>query len=155
MGKSTVNWDSQETWQRVVAAILATGIKIDYKQVALHFGTTYDTIENRFRKIKKEAAVLKAEAENGERGEIAAARKSAASTPKKTPRNTPKTDVLSTVANGRVAKTPTPKGRQNGIKLEAIEASFADAPSDFDDGLGGFDHLVGNFDDDLNNDYLT
>lgn len=62
MGKSTVNWDSQETWQRVVAAIIATGVKvccdqvlldyllspltaqqIDYKQVALHFGTTYGT----------------------------------------------------------------------------------------------------------------
>ncbi|GIZ47911.1 hypothetical protein CKM354_001098800 [Cercospora kikuchii] len=155
MGKSTVNWDSQETWQRVVAAIIATGVKIDYKQVALHFGTTYDTIENRFRKIKKEAAVLKAEVESGERGEITPARKSAASSPKKTPRNTPRKDALANVTNGRIAKTPTPSGRKNGIKLEAIEASFTDAPSDFDDGLGGFGHLVGNFDEDINSDYLT
>ncbi|KAM3417970.1 hypothetical protein BST61_g6182 [Cercospora zeina] len=63
--------------------------------------------------------------------------------------------VLAAVANGRVAKTPTPKSKQNGIKLEAMETSFVDAPSDFDDGLGGFGHVVGNFDDDLNSDYLT
>lgn len=28
MGKSTVNWESQETWQRVCAAIIATGVKV-------------------------------------------------------------------------------------------------------------------------------
>jgi hypothetical protein len=138
MGKATVNWDSQETWQRVVAAIIASGVKvqdldseattlslsltdtssqIDQKQVALYFGTTYDTskshrtivspdkasnsltltsplVENRFRKIKKEAQVLKEEVESGERGEIAPARKSAPSTPRK-PRATPKKDALS------------------------------------------------------------
>lgn len=28
MAKGTVNWDSQETWQRIVAAIIATGVKV-------------------------------------------------------------------------------------------------------------------------------
>lgn len=111
MAKGTVNWDSQETWQRVVASIIATGIKvrniassinhmslltvfqIDYRQVALHFDTTYDTIENRFRKIKKEAAVLKEEVERGDRGDNAGGRKSAPATPRKP--KTPKKDPLS------------------------------------------------------------
>lgn len=58
MAKGTVDWNATETWQRVVAAIFATGVKvcatkcsryptlltkmqIDTKQVALCFGTTY------------------------------------------------------------------------------------------------------------------
>lgn len=50
----------------------------------MYFGTTYDTLENRFRKIKKESATLKDEVERGERGEIAPSRtKSNPSTPRK------------------------------------------------------------------------
>ncbi|KAI5364943.1 hypothetical protein Slin15195_G044810 [Septoria linicola] len=156
MGKSTVDWNSQETWQRVVAAIIATGVKIDYKQVALHFGTTYDTIENRFRKIKKEAIVLKEEVETGERGQSTPVRKSATfGTPKKTPRDTPKKDPLSTVTNARVSKTPTPKNRKSAIKQEAIESDLIDGPSDFDDGLGGFGHYTGAFNGDDLSDFLN
>ncbi|CZT21594.1 uncharacterized protein RCC_07458 [Ramularia collo-cygni] len=124
---TTVNWDSQETWQRVVASIIATGIKIDYRQVALHFDTTYDTIENRFRKIKKEAAVLKEEVERGDRGENAGGRKSAPATPRKP--KTPKKDPLSTVENGRVAKVTPKSAAKRTVKQEVLEEdAFPDLP---------------------------
>lgn len=42
------------------------------------YGTTYDTIQNRHRKIRKEADALKEEVESGARGEVA--------TPKKGPK---------------------------------------------------------------------
>lgn len=41
------------------------------------YGTTYDTIQNRYRKIRKEADALKAEVESGERTEVATPRKGA------------------------------------------------------------------------------
>lgn len=89
-----VNWNDVETWQRVVAALLATGIKPDLKQTATFFGTTYDTLENRFRKIKKDAQVLKDEVNSGQRGEVTAPSRarSAPNTPRKP--KTPKKDAL-------------------------------------------------------------
>lgn len=65
------NWDKCETWERVVAAILATGVKVcsttsgilvpvlhavdvdttqvDLASAAKYYGTTYNTLENRKR----------------------------------------------------------------------------------------------------------
>lgn len=37
MAKGTVNWDSQETWQRIVAAIIATGVKVSEPFLLLLF----------------------------------------------------------------------------------------------------------------------
>ncbi|TKA73010.1 hypothetical protein B0A55_05215 [Friedmanniomyces simplex] len=65
------DWESAETWQRVVASIIATGVKLDLKAMATAYGCTYDTLENRFRKIKKLAATLKEEVDSGERGDVA------------------------------------------------------------------------------------
>nr|POE56524.1 hypothetical protein CFP56_33496 [Quercus suber] len=80
------NWDSKETWERLVSAIIASGL--DLREIAKFYGTTYDTLENRLRKVKKDAAVLKEEVSTGERAEIQTCR-TTPTTPKK-PR-TPKT----------------------------------------------------------------
>ena len=42
------NWDSCETWERMVAALIASGVKLDLKKVAKYYDTTYHTLENRF-----------------------------------------------------------------------------------------------------------
>lgn len=93
-------------------------------------GATYDSIEGRFRIIKKEAAVLKGEIDSGARPEAPIRGKdtnSTTGTPKKakttttTTTTTPKKDKT---VSGRVSKstnnTPTKKGGNtvNGIKEE-------------------------------------
>lgn len=76
------------------------------QQVAIHFGTTYDTIQHRFRTIKTEAIVLKEEVERGERLDESSTPKqkkkrnnnsssSSNSTTATTPKSTPKKDALS------------------------------------------------------------
>ena len=63
--------------------------------MAVAYGCTYDTLENRFRNIKKLAITLKQEIDSGERGEVVAPprAKSAPNTPRKP--KTPKKDPLS------------------------------------------------------------
>lgn len=104
--------------------------QIDLKQTAAYFGTTYDTLENRFRKIKKEATTLKDEIDNGERSGVTtpSRTKSASSTPRKP--KTPKKDPLSTVTNGKVTKS-TPKSKKGSIKQENLEDGLS-----FDDMSG-------------------
>lgn len=82
-------------------------------------GATYDSIEGRFRIIKKDAAALKAEVDNGDRPE--ASRRGAVSvnaiTPKKT-KSTISTPKKEKTLGGRVNKsnaTPTKK-RDHAIK---------------------------------------
>ncbi|CAK3831146.1 Hypothetical predicted protein [Lecanosticta acicola] len=144
-----VNWNSVETWQRVVAAMLATGIKPDLRQTATYFGTTYDTLENRFRKIKKEADVLKGEVSNGARGEVTAPsrQKSAPTTPRK--RQTPKKDALSSVSNGRINKSTPKSSKKSGIKQEQIDQRFTATLTDevHDPTDMSFDMDFGNQDD--------
>ncbi|KAK6433632.1 hypothetical protein LTR95_010186, partial [Oleoguttula sp. CCFEE 5521] len=123
-----IDWDSVDAWKRLIAAIYASGIKLDLRQIANLFGTTYDTLENRLRTIKKDAAVLKDDVTSGKRGEVTPAR----GTPKKTPAK--KTGLgLDGVTNGRVTKTPTKSARKkgNGIKAEALGEIdfFADQPT--------------------------
>ncbi|KAK5129529.1 hypothetical protein LTR08_003188 [Meristemomyces frigidus] len=125
-----INWDSSETWERMVAAIVASGVKLDLKSVAAYYGTTYDTLENRFRKIKKVAATLKAEVDGGERGEVATRPKSNPRTPRKA--KTSKKDALTTVAHGRVTKASPNK--KSIVKQEQVEGS---ASSAFDDPMDG------------------
>ncbi|TKA67838.1 hypothetical protein B0A55_09130 [Friedmanniomyces simplex] len=126
------DWESAETWQRVVASIIATGVKLDLKAMATAYGCTYDTLENRFRKIKKLAATLKEEVDNGERGDIAvpARIKSAPSTPRKP--KTPRKDPLSAVANGRVSKASPSKKSGSGIKKEHVESNASSFAEEMD-----------------------
>jgi hypothetical protein len=103
-GPGKLSWDSVEVWQKLVAAIIASGvkvriptlpdhlpnkannsIKIDVSSVATHFGTTYDTIENRLRPVKKQAKELKEAVSNGTQDRVVSTRKSP--TKPKTPRN--------------------------------------------------------------------
>ncbi|SMR59766.1 unnamed protein product [Zymoseptoria tritici ST99CH_3D1] len=135
MAKGTVDWNSAEAWERAVACLIATGAKIDYRAAALHFGCTYDTLENRFRKTKKLALELKGEVERGERDATAGGRKSAPATPRKP--KTPKKDALTTVTQGRVAKSSTPKSNKKaGVKQEMMEEEDA-AMASFDHTLTG------------------
>ncbi|KAK3717746.1 hypothetical protein LTR37_005517 [Vermiconidia calcicola] len=143
MAKGTTNWESAETWQRVVASILATGVKIDLRAVATYYGTTYDTLENRFRKLKKDAADLKTEVDGGDRGEVAvpSRTKSAPTTPRKP--KTPKKEPLETVANGRITKkTPSKK------KMVKEEKTG-------DDDNGNSNNFSGNFDDIFNSNTMA
>ena len=58
-------------------------MQIDYRKVAKAFGTTYDTIENRFRKIKEEALALEKESADGEHSKVTPPRsRPTSSTPK-------------------------------------------------------------------------
>lgn len=104
-GQSKVAWDSVEVWQKLVAAIIATGVKvrytysssstpvliyvcqIDVSAVATHFGTTYDTVENKLRPIKKQAKALQEAVNNGTLDKVTATRKSP-SKPKAPKKNT-------------------------------------------------------------------
>lgn len=128
---------------------------MDLKQTATYFGTTYDTLENRFRKIKKEAATLKDEVDKGDRSEMPtpSRTKSAPSTPRKP--KTPKKDALSTVTNGKVTKS-TPKSKKSGIKQEIVEDDLSFGMSELTDGNhmsfvpnAGFDYAHGLSDNEI------
>lgn len=60
-------------------------LQIDVSNVATHFGTTYDTIENRLRPVKKQAKLLKDAVSNGTQDKVTSTRKSPTKprTPKK------------------------------------------------------------------------
>ncbi|KAK4569718.1 hypothetical protein LTR86_002686 [Recurvomyces mirabilis] len=135
MGGMT-NWSDVETWQRVVASIVATGI--DLGAAAKYYGTTYNTFENKFRQIKKQANELRAAVDNGETGDAptAARTKSLPSTPRKP--KTPKKDPLSSVANGRVNKPSPSKMNVKKEPSDGLSSSF----------LQGLEELpIGSFDE--------
>ncbi|KAL2041775.1 hypothetical protein N7G274_005559 [Stereocaulon virgatum] len=124
-----VNWKEADAFTRLLAAMVAAqDMKLDYRKIATMYGkgATYDSIEGRFRIIKKEAAVLKSEIDTGARPEAPARGKdpnSTTSTPKK-PKNTTSTPKKDKTVSGRVSKstniTPTKKGGNSvkGIKEE-------------------------------------
>ncbi|KAI9671186.1 MAG: hypothetical protein M1817_003693 [Caeruleum heppii] len=156
-----INWKSTQTYQRLLAAIYAASPQNhNYQHIATMFGegATYDAIEGRFRIIKREAAVLKAEVESGERGP-APPRGSTTTTPKKPrPGNGPSTpsstgrNGTQGVLSGRVTKgtitgsgasTPTKTPRAKGsnktpIKREPGHSSnLANASSSFATTISG------------------
>lgn len=88
----TVNWHSVETWERLVASMFASGYKPDLNAVAGYYGCTYDTLQNRFRPIKKDAEALKAEHKDEDGKQIIPVPVNSKATPRK-PR-TPKKDTL-------------------------------------------------------------
>ncbi|KAA8894507.1 hypothetical protein FN846DRAFT_762536, partial [Sphaerosporella brunnea] len=63
-----VTW-SAEKYQRLLAATVAAHpeLKLNYNKIAAMFGegTTYDSIETRYRQVKKQAKELQAEIESG------------------------------------------------------------------------------------------
>ncbi|KAI5841941.1 hypothetical protein DFP73DRAFT_117231 [Morchella snyderi] len=72
--KKKITWTA-EKYQRLLAATIAAHpeIKINYNHVAAMFGegATYDSIETRFRNVKKEAKILQAEIDSGSRPAVA------------------------------------------------------------------------------------
>ncbi|KAF6231282.1 hypothetical protein HO173_010425 [Letharia columbiana] len=135
-----VNWKDPEAFTRLLAAMVAAqDMKLDYRKIASMYGNgaTYDSIEGRFRIIKKEAVALKAEVDSGERPEAPArGTVSATVTPKK-PKSTVGTPSKGKTVGGRVGKsngTPSKK-RGNGIKEEpqSGSSSFLEVPSTEDD----------------------
>lgn len=104
-------------------------------------GATYDSIEGRFRIIKKEAAQLKSEIDSGARPEapIRGATASGTSTPKKARTSPKKTDKQDKTIAGRVNKiangTPTKKGA-GGNAVKGIKEEVESSASSFFDGTG-------------------
>ena len=103
-------------------------------------GATYDSIEGRFRIIKKDAAVLKGEIDSGARPEAPLRGKDAnstTSTPKKAKTTTTTTPKKDKTVSGRVSKstnsTPTKKG---GNTIKGIKEESESSTSSFLSGTG-------------------
>ena len=100
-------------------------------------GATYDSIEGRFRIIKKEAAVLKEEIDSGARPEAPFRGKDTTSTPKKAKTTTTTTPKKDKTVSGRVSKstnnTPTKKG---GNTVKGIKEESESSTSSFLSGTG-------------------
>ncbi|GAB7347797.1 hypothetical protein MBLNU459_g5338t1 [Dothideomycetes sp. NU459] len=157
------DWKSPETLERLVGAIIASitanGGTINNNEIAIYMGETYDSIENRTRKYKKDAQKLIKEAfDAGRQGQNM--RKNAKdNTPHSTPRKIRKNNSdLHTVANGRVQKTATK--RTSPVKHESVSGSSSDLEhfhaiaesfnfEDLDFSKSNFDSAVGDMDDDL------
>ncbi|KAL5365235.1 hypothetical protein BJX96DRAFT_179660 [Aspergillus floccosus] len=84
-----VNWKTQESTDRLFASIIAAhpGLKLDYNAMAAMFGqgATYDAIEGRFRRYRKMAEELKAEARENGHTDVPRGRNTPSTTPR-TPR---------------------------------------------------------------------
>jgi hypothetical protein len=128
-----IAWDNLEAYQKLVAAIIATDVKvsstlsspphhitisrlhilpsslriltcllrsqIDIRAIAHYYGTTYDTLENRFRPLKKMAAQLKADASDDMRSTKPA-------TPRKPKTQMPKKgDVLASMCSSYLSSS--------------------------------------------------
>lgn len=81
-----------------MASIIASRVKLDLKTVAGYYGTTYNTLENRFRKIKKDAESLKAEHTDEDGNEAVPNPSPSKATPRKP--KTPKKDQLDSKYEG-------------------------------------------------------
>ncbi|KAL4890507.1 hypothetical protein BDV59DRAFT_204222 [Aspergillus ambiguus] len=97
-----VNWKDTESTDRLIAAMLAgqPGLKLDYSAIATFFGqgATYDAIEGRFRRYRKMAEDLKADAR----------RRGITNIPPRTPRapRSNRTKASSSGRNKRSAQAP-------------------------------------------------
>ncbi|KAI9372154.1 hypothetical protein BJX61DRAFT_542979 [Aspergillus egyptiacus] len=124
-----VNWKTPENIDRMVATLIAAnpGTKLDYHAMAALFGqgATYDAIEGQFRKYRKKAEELKAEAEeNGIDLSNIPRGRTAASTPR-TPRG-PRGGITKSSASaakgkkGVAAKSPATPSKASRMSLETI-----------------------------------
>lgn len=78
--------DSISIFPRYVATNLTARSQLDLHEVAKMYGTTYDTIQNRYRKIRAEANEIKQHVESGESPEIVVTPKRARAAGTGTPR---------------------------------------------------------------------
>ncbi|KAL8784688.1 MAG: hypothetical protein Q9195_008926 [Heterodermia aff. obscurata] len=111
------NWKTAESYQRLLAAMVASqDLKLNFKQIAKYYGegTTYNSIEGRFRIIKEDAKKLKAEAGGG-------------GTPNTTP--VKKEKVLS----GRVVKNSGTR-KVAAVKIEDAEVLGMDGSAEIGEG---------------------
>ncbi|KAI9680346.1 MAG: hypothetical protein M1829_001232 [Trizodia sp. TS-e1964] len=123
-----INWNEKDSFARLLAAVLAAHpeVKLNYRAIASMYGqgATYDAVEGRFRIIKKDAKVLRAEIDEGVR-DPAPAR----GTPRKN-KNTPGTDSQHSTITGRVTKAKAAPRAKKSAALIKVENLFNPAPLD-------------------------
>ncbi|KAI9835953.1 MAG: hypothetical protein M1837_003565 [Sclerophora amabilis] len=110
------DWGHIDSWKRLAAATWAASPQNhNYRAIATYFGrdATYDSIEGRFRIIKKEAKKLQEEIESGERPE-APVRGSNTNTPKTTPKKKRTTTTSSAATTPSAANGNGSVGRSGG-----------------------------------------
>ncbi|KAI9894832.1 MAG: hypothetical protein M1814_000052 [Vezdaea aestivalis] len=129
-GKGSLDWKTVTTWQNLFAAVIAAhDLKVNYSETARYMSAygqaaTYDSVESRFRPIRKEADALK----NGERGTVPAA------TPRGAKGGGDKGAASNKTAGGRVTKTPGKAKGGKKAKLQAqLEAAVKQEPAEEDD----------------------
>ncbi|MCJ1244223.1 hypothetical protein MMC30_001421 [Trapelia coarctata] len=157
------DWQSLDANKRLLAAVIAAHPDkklLDYRKIATYYGegTTYDSIEGQFRKIRKEAEKMKQKVDSGEqteappRGNKKDGDSGAKPTKARKPRISPKKQ--DGVISGRVTKSITPTKKrgvdQNAVKgvKEEMESSASSMMEghlggSFDDGDGDFDFSFG------------
>ncbi|PLN78757.1 hypothetical protein BDW42DRAFT_174316 [Aspergillus taichungensis] len=113
-----VNWKAPESLDRLVGALIAAhpGLKLDYQAMAVMFGqgSTYDAIEGRFRRFRKVAEELKADAAGRGITSVPRGRNSGPRTPR-----TPGGGISKPSSSGR----STARGKNKGL------AAVMDTPS--------------------------
>ncbi|KAI9725844.1 MAG: hypothetical protein M1828_002473 [Chrysothrix sp. TS-e1954] len=135
MPRGSIDWKSQESFSRLLAAVVASqpDMKLNYKKIAEMFGNgaTYDAIEGRFRIVRKDAMSLRSQADGCDIPATAARSLpgSAVSTPRKSRagqgQNLSPTNHA--VLSGRVSKsannTPSKRRSTTQVKKEMLENS--------------------------------
>ncbi|GIK02114.1 hypothetical protein Aspvir_006157 [Aspergillus viridinutans] len=152
-----VNWKANESTDRLIAVLIAAhpGLKLEYQAMATLFGqgATYDAIEGRFRRYRKMADEVKAEALSRGITELPRGRNGTTGSSSVTPR-TPRgprggiTKPSSSTGRSRkstvsqVLSTPTKRGQgRGGSNNSSSGMSFMEAIF-LDDGLSEEDKKV-------------
>lgn len=138
-----VNWKDPDAFTRLLAAMVAAqDMKLDYRKIASMYGNgaTYDSIEGRFRIIKKEAAALKAEVDNGDRPEAPTRGAVSANITPRKPKSATHTPKKEKTLGGRVGKSNGTPGKKRGNGVKGIKeepdsnsSSFMEPPSTEED----------------------
>ncbi|PTU23480.1 hypothetical protein P175DRAFT_0430663 [Aspergillus ochraceoroseus IBT 24754] len=133
-----VNWKASENIDRLIAVLIAAhpNFKLEYQAMATLFGqgATYDAIEGRFRKYRKMADELKAEAASRGITELPRGRNSSSATPRtpRGPRNgITKPSPCSSTGKGRrdasrAVTSPTKRGVKKVAGRSIMDAIFVD-----------------------------
>ncbi|KAI9763020.1 MAG: hypothetical protein M4579_000083 [Chaenotheca gracillima] len=121
------DWADIESWKRLAAATWAASPQNhNYRQIATYFGqdSTYDSIEGRFRIIKKEAKKLQGEIDSGQRPEAPVrGGASANSTPRK------KKPSAGSAANGAAAETSSPTKPSQSVLSGRVTKANSGTPT--------------------------
>ncbi|CAD6575506.1 MAG: hypothetical protein ASARMPREDX12_002336 [Alectoria sarmentosa] len=119
-----VNWKDPDAFTRLLAAMVAAqDMKLDYRKIATMYGNgaTYDSIEGRFRIIKKEATIMKAEIDSGERSEAPARGTTSANTTSKKPKSAANTPKKEKIIGGRVGKSNGTPSKNRGKVVKGVK----------------------------------